>query len=391
MENDKAKEAAIYNLYNGDIIELDEDWAKVIHYLQTGELISKVDHPRVTEIIQTLSDKSMGKCYDKLIYEEKKRKGMLLPLKGLQSPPPVINRFFIQLPTDCNLNCSFCNSLKTIPCLVCSNEKSEKNIENFNYMRFLPRILDLKPINLILHGGNPFLLENKLNNLVNQCKYLSESTQIWVVTHWKHLFSKIKENKRNLNENVNCYIVVPASDFNEHEDNLKNFRYILDYLKNRLQSFVAVIVLDSDNNIERLKEEIMKFNPQGFYVSHIYRKSNFREFNNNHFVRVNVETFWHNFYHHPCLYGTLALTSNGKILPCPNMKKEILADVMNDSEAFERIFGDREIDKYWNLNLGKIEKCKECIFRYGCFECRAVELKLTNNLSGKFLCSKGEY
>lgn len=223
MENDKAKEAAIYNLYNGDIIELDEDWAKVIHYLQTGELISKVDHPRVTEIIQTLSDKSMGKCYDKLIYEEKKRKGMLLPLKGLQSPPPVINRFFIQLPTDCNLNCSFCNSLKTIPCLVCSNEKSEKNIENFNYMRFLPRILDLKPINLILHGGNPFLLENKLNNLVNQCKYLSESTQIWVVTHWKHLFSKIKENKRNLNENVNCYIVVPASDFNEHEDNLKRF------------------------------------------------------------------------------------------------------------------------------------------------------------------------
>lgn len=62
-----------------------------------------------------------------------------------------------------------------------------------------------------------------------------------------------------------------------------------------------------------------------------------------------------------------------------NVKTEELYSI------FERRMGD--IDKFWKLNLDKIEKCSGCEFRYVCADCRALEEELTGKIDGKMLCS----
>lgn len=107
-------------------------------------------------------------------------------------------------------------------------------------------------------------------------------------------------------------------------------------------------------------------------------------------MRVSPEIFWNNYYYHPCLNGTITLNAEGKILPCPSMENEIIGDVAENKNALKEVFLDNKIDKYWKLNLGKIEQCKECIYRFGCFECRAIEVKISQELNGKSLCKRGD-
>ena len=45
-------------------------------------------------------------------------------------------------------------------------------------------------------------------------------------------------------------------------------------------------------------------------------------------------------------------------------------------------------DKYWNLTLNEIDKCKDCGFRYGCIDCRAIEKSQFNDFYGKKYCIK---
>jgi len=49
--------------------------------------------------------------------------------------------------------------------------------------------------------------------------------------------------------------------------------------------------------------------------------------------------------------------------------------------------GWEEINKFWELNLDKIEKCTSCEFRYACNDCRALEESLTGRFNGKILCN----
>ena len=102
-------------------------------------------------------------------------------------------------------------------------------------------------------------------------------------------------------------------------------------------------------------------------------------------LKVTTNAFYHNRMFHPCLHRILAVTVKGDLLPCPYMKREVLGN-LKDPEVINMVFETRLIDRYWRMTLSNVEGCRECGFRYGCMDCRAVESQLTGKIDGKALC-----
>jgi len=104
-------------------------------------------------------------------------------------------------------------------------------------------------------------------------------------------------------------------------------------------------------------------------------------------AKESMYQFFHNIKYHPCIGNILTISHTGNVLPCPMMRDHVLGNI-RDRELYT-IFekGKEEIDKFWNLTLDNIEKCRDCEFRYACNDCRALEEKLTGKLTGKRLCN----
>jgi|GEM_PF-5260884 len=103
-------------------------------------------------------------------------------------------------------------------------------------------------------------------------------------------------------------------------------------------------------------------------------------------MRVSGDLFYRNREYHPCLNGTIAVAADGQLRPCPLLTCESLGSV-TAPRIIDEIFETGALDKYWELSLSQIGKCKECALKFGCLDCRAVEQHLTANLYGKHLCA----
>ncbi len=97
------------------------------------------------------------------------------------------------------------------------------------------------------------------------------------------------------------------------------------------------------------------------------------------YLTVNPRFFHGARQYNPCWRGEIAVTTNGDVFPCVfsrklvvgNLKKERLGDVI------ERLKGS-----FWRITLDKIEKCRDCEFRYACMDCRALSLNTGKGLYG---------
>lgn len=66
-----------------------------------------------------------------------------------------------------------------------------------------------------------------------------------------------------------------------------------------------------------------------------------------------------------CLYKKIGIDVDGKIKNCPSMQTQIGS--MTDIDKID--LSDLETE-FWNIKKDEIEICKECEFRYICFDCR---------------------
>lgn len=90
----------------------------------------------VDTLIKQLLDIDMGKYSDKQYFEEKIRIGRLRTLES--ETPRVMNTCFIELPTNCNKNCSFCTTNKYCSCETCTSPKViSSNIDKGFYFKLL--------------------------------------------------------------------------------------------------------------------------------------------------------------------------------------------------------------------------------------------------------------
>lgn len=81
-------------------------------------------------------------------------------------------------------------------------------------------------------------------------------------------------------------------------------------------------------------------------------------------------SFRRNHLYNTCLTGKIAVTTNGRVTPCIFSRNETLGNVRD--QELEEILQSQTVKETWELTKDKVLVCKDCEYRYACFDCRPL-------------------
>jgi len=70
-------------------------------------------------------------------------------------------------------------------------------------------------------------------------------------------------------------------------------------------------------------------------------------------------------------------------------RNDVIGNIKHKS--VREILRDGDIDKYWDMSKDEIEVCKDCEYRYACFDCRPVERRTKDVRSRNRYCMYDPY
>ncbi len=97
------------------------------------------------------------------------------------------------------------------------------------------------------------------------------------------------------------------------------------------------------------------------------------------FSRIDQSFYSFNLKHNSCWGQKIAFSSEGKIKPCIYSHISIM-DFNPDVLDFDIDTVISLLQKYWDISKNKVEKCKDCEFRYICFDCREIPFEQYRNI-----------
>jgi radical SAM protein with 4Fe4S-binding SPASM domain len=74
---------------------------------------------------------------------------------------------------------------------------------------------------------------------------------------------------------------------------------------------------------------------------------------------------------HPCFAGKLAVTIDGRYLPCGAGRAWTIGNARH--EDISALLSAGRHKPYWELTKARLPKCSRCEFRLGCFDCRVIQ------------------
>ncbi len=100
----------------------------------------------------------------------------------------------------------------------------------------------------------------------------------------------------------------------------------------------------------------------------------------NLYLHINRQHFNTACYWNTCWGGELAISSKGDVFPCIFARNQLLGNIY-EQDLDKIINGPAQ--NYWKIKSDKIDKCKDCEYRYACMDCRVLSIKAGNGLFGK--------
>lgn len=79
--------------------------------------------------------------------------------------------------------------------------------------------------------------------------------------------------------------------------------------------------------------------------------------------------FWRSVNGHNCLTGKITITDKGNILPCIFSRNQVVGNISNQTLT-EALKG--AIQNVWQLTKDDVLVCRDCQYRYVCFDCRPL-------------------
>jgi SPASM domain peptide maturase of grasp-with-spasm system len=106
------------------------------------------------------------------------------------------------------------------------------------------------------------------------------------------------------------------------------------------------------------------------------------------YFSVNIENFTESMSYNTCLNRKIAIDKNGYIKNCPSMQKSY-GHV--DNTTISDVLKNLKFKALWEINKNRIEKCKDCEFRYICTDCRAYTENPNDIYSAPLKCGYNPY
>jgi len=148
----------------------------------------------------------------------------------------------------------------------------------------------------------------------------------------------------------------------------------------------GLLVIVEPSKVGEARDFLEKVNGDGdlkIYVDVIYPRSlRYMDFNSIELRKINNLT---NTKYHDCLAGTVSLTADGFVLPCPLLRNMVVGDIRE--KTFKKIVGkSKKLREFWTMTKDKIESCSSCPLRYLCHDCRALEYQASGDIMGIEYC-----
>lgn len=360
-----AVRGAIYNFNDGKVYSINEDACVVVNdYLLNKEY--KNTFIDSLEKLNLIDRKYMPRKYE---------------FDAIESQ---LNFAWLEITGNCNLKCLHCydgdchkdsdhnlsfhdwiellNELKAIGCKTVEFIGGEPG----TYSKLYALMLHAKSLGLnielysnltmISEDVFRFICENGVT--VHFSIYGSTAETHDAITSVKGSFEKtLNMVKRLLEHNVR---VIPSTTFmKQNELEVESLSKFMENIGLKLK--IDVVRASKYRKIDYLM-------PNRFVYSKVLmNKPNFttsrEKFNNAAFINT-------------CLFGKIAITPEGDVIPCEFARDCILGNVKKS--PISEIINSEDIQSIWYMNFNKINECKDCEYRYACKDCRFLSEKISD-------------
>ena len=388
-----AKRYALYNLNDGYVISVSDIQVEILKTISSGLSIRTIaNYP-----FPTLQSELLNLIAKKIVVAGR-RKVETISFPNFKKPvkPNIFKHVWLELTNSCNLTCNHCYAGSS------PKVKIDKDLNTFQWKIILNKLFNkgIKKITFI--GGEPLIQLDTLNSIIEYIHTRSPKVNIIIYSNLtimqndKDWFAFLKDH--NVTFGTSLY-GIEAETHDRFTKKNNSWDLTINNIKTLLENNFKVFVGYFHNQNESLFEEnkvrtfLRNLGIQQYKINTPIKAG--RASNKNHKTEkllnrlpvikyFSLDSFVEDQFYHNCYKDVLTIKSDGTVLPCIMSRSFPICnlltddiDVLNKSELHE---------KFVSLSKDKISGCKECEFRYGCFDCRPDASEETKNIYMKSDC-----
>ncbi|MBI9064763.1 MAG: radical SAM protein [Marinilabiliaceae bacterium] len=376
-----AKRGCIYNLNSGDIYSIDSEACALLELCESELVLDDILEnaffkEKTNEVIQYLIDLETNNLGCFIENNQRIRK-----LK-IDEPPEKLDFLWLELTQDCNLRCIHCyNPMST-------HLHSKRKISTIKWKRILLDAFELGCRKIQFIGGEPFLS----GSLMNLLKYAKSIGYNFVEIFTNSTLIKHEHYKLFLDLDINIatslygpsgkvhdQITLKSGSFEKAITNIrrlheKGIKVRIGTIIMRGNEAFLKDTVDFIKNVIGVKDVRYDFvrpsgrgNNEALIPEQSISKSRIDKplFNKVHKHKYLLAKFGHN-----CFYRMACITSEGDVVPCVMVRNIKLGNV--EKRSLKEIYFDKTSREIRCLSKEKIDTCKDCEYRYACFDCRVI-------------------
>mgnify|MGYP000656800991 CR=1 FL=1 len=385
-----ARRGAIYNFQTGKVYSINHDALQFLLECQKNTFenildLNSPDNKEWVEFLESLTEMGLGAFYintppnpdDVAVSEE--------PLK--------LKFLWLELTSQCNNKCLHCYS----------SSDMTTDSDAVTHERWLSLISEARSIgakNIQFIGGEPLLYPLWRDLVLQAHSDGYESKEIFTNA------TLIKKEHIEFFQKYKVYIATTIyadnaaihDEVTQHKGSFKRTLAAIKMLKEaniplRIASIIMKANENEANNIMHLCEEL-GVNPGIPDVIRPAGRGNDKDLLPSTYTRESVKPPFYTNYtsfcqsqnYHNCLAGKLAITSSGDVIPCIFARDELCGNIL-DTKLIDIVNGPL-MQKYWRTTKDKVQKCKDCEYRYSCDDCRPLAQAYDENKNW-LACSAG--
>jgi radical SAM protein with 4Fe4S-binding SPASM domain len=374
-----ALRGAIYDLKSGNVFSIDKTSVKILEKLSSGENLVKIlrdgnmSQEKLVAYLDNLKSQGLGRWSD--IYN---KRDVLVS--------PEINTVLkyvlhLELTTGCNLNCIHCYNESEISKLNTQNELSVDE-----WKRIIREGFEIGCRRVQFIGGEPFLNKKLLYSLIPFARKMGY-TSLEVSTNGTLITEKdldfLKENGVDIAFSVYSYNNQTHDLITKRKGSYKKtFRAIQCALEKTIIVRASVVVMRQNEQettetlnflrslgVQYLRSAAIEPSGRGCNIDLIDSEALNKQLRDKpHFAKINKNIFWRNKAGHNCFMEQICIGANGDVYPC--LAEREISYGNAKSIELGKVFFSKLASKYKTLSKDNIETCRDCEYRYCCFDCR---------------------
>ena len=381
-----AVNAAIYQLSNGAVYSLDRFAREVLELTEQAIPLPRI-FERMTEIedkneiigfLERLADLDLGK------FSHSSQPPRKLEIQAVSWE---LKKIWLELKESCNLKCRHCYADPS----VCRGQR-ELNVNQWKTVISDAASLGAKWIQLI--GGEPILYGKKnIFELITWAQK-EEYAFIEIFTNGTLIDDECIDFFAKSHVNVALSIYSKRAEIHDSITQIPgSFQQTIKNAKKLLQRkiplrFGLVVMTQNyqyeEETLDWIKSEfknvpassdIFRCTPSGrdqklnCLNSKLWERKLRVE---PKFPKVTLESFVRNKFGHSCFQGEICVQADGSVYPCIMDREHLLGKV--DESSLQEIVRGATTQSIWGLSKDRIDICRDCEYRYACFDCRPAAI-----------------